>query len=338
MSEMRWDLLKEGITPSCLALFLRCREQFHLHYVEGWRPKQIRDYKEFGVVFHNIQEQYRKERPTFEQITDVVNGYESRPKWKHITTKVKNELELTFGQVEVVADGYYDYWWNEDASKDWLGQEVDIKITEHFDGIGDVELRGRIDAVYRHQKTGKLWILDTKTKSQIRTDLLLDMFSVDLQLSYYMYCLYHMMEEVPAGVILDCVRRPSMKLLQRETLPQHLDRLRADIQKRPEHYFVRLEAAFSKKEITSWRETLESYVREMWNWSQGTSPHFMNPGSLLFNNSKSDFFNAIVNNDYSDLYKVKRSRNESEKANKENFNRSGRGPAKHKTTTAKTKS
>lgn len=315
-----WDLFKHGVSPSGIKTWLKNREEFRLVYCENWASKYSKPYNDFGNAVHAVFEAAAAnptKKPGFDLIKSEIEKWEIEEKKRGtvwIGADRIQELEMTLGKAEVLCAQYFERWHAEDKSHNVFGAEMVFRLPFDVDGV-NIFLNGTWDRVF---ETGKdLVIRDTKTKSQINEGNITDTFVHDIQFNLYLLAYLKENGRLPA-VQIDVIRNPSSKVTKADgSLGVYLSRLTNEVKKDPDHYFMRFTAHFTKSEVLKWAENqLKPILRDMIRWyhaenlrnylpggKEPNSTHYFNPDGLIVNHVRSDFFDAIVNNDYSGLRK-----------------------------------
>lgn len=340
-----WDFWKHGVTSSFLDLFLTCREQTRLAYVQGWAAKGLPLAIEFGTCVHWVLEQcYGHVEPmkrmlsgarAVEQATDMakdmVATYEK--KWRsetiNPTQKQLEQQEMVYGLAEAVLPAYFDRWSgdftgkykyknNTTAPVKWRSLEQVFRRDFFFDDGAGTFLNGRRDGVFEDRRA-RPWVFDTKCLSMINDDDILDTLPHNLQQMLYLWITHEEMVQNkeknpwPAGVIMNVVRRPGQRRLQDETLPVFLERVRKEVSnpKNFDHYFIRYEMAISKGELQHWHDnTLVPILKDVRGWWEGTYPHYETGRNLVTKYGRCGMFLPITKKEFSGCYKRKHVFNE----------------------------
>lgn len=248
-----------------LSKFLVCRERFRLSAVEGWTPKRIKVPLEFGSAFHRCME-HVEGGGRIEHISRVTESYQqSRKKENNLTAEDMQDLERVMGMVEVTYFAYHEYWSTvptfRGSNKKYFDHHLKYKYQEEaFDVVHilpsgrKVRLRGRWDAVFRHPLTKKMVLQENKTKERIDEWAIMEGLKKDLQTQLYLWALFLSEGTYPRHVLYNVIRRCGLRPLQRETLAEFMNRVRNDIDKRPEHYFMRWVVDVDIEDLTHFRD------------------------------------------------------------------------------------
>lgn len=301
-----WSLWTHGVSWSFLEVFLRNRAECDLIHRQGWRQRAIPHFIEFGQVFHHIMERgYRlyKAPPTRRACQEMANGYIIRQAKKGL---IKNRI-ATQEQADlaaVVAHRYFHYY-KTDFSGRWRNLEHRFQMPYVYSDGKVTRINGVIDAEW--YEGDKHWVLDTKTKSELPIEETLDEFPLNFQVNCYALYVLTRDKTPPHGCVLNLVRRPGERMTQKKdgnSRTNFLNRISSNIRDDPKHYFARPSYPLSKKEILDWKKRqLDPIMQELRMWEEGELPTYVNPCGLYVKRRRTDFFDAMVNDDFSMLAK-----------------------------------
>lgn len=234
-----------GITQSIISKWQRCHLACALS-LEGWEHKnqESSPAMEFGNLFHKVLE-INYTRKSFE-IQPVIEKYLNDWTIKNI----KQDYSAMFGvEALVLFNSYMEHYKNRDdkLSVMCVEQVVETKYEHH-------NLRGKIDLVVK-TKDGTYWIMDHKIKSRIDEAGLGLALSFDFQGLFYAMLFELLHPEIRiSGCVHNIIRHTQIK--QTGTLVDFGAKLRDDINKRPEYYFIRNQATYTD-------ELKEQFKREL---------------------------------------------------------------------------
>lgn len=326
-----WDFDRDGITYSLLSRFMVCPERFRLATVEGWSETGISAGLEFGSAFHHCLENQDKDPST------VVSKYttERLAKGKFFGAQ-RDEFEVLMAMVVGMVHAYRVKWRGEDFDRTPVLREAvwDIKYplpipggitfssgdesvsrslaAPYYNGewsVRTIRLRGRFDEVFRSNKSGKLWLLETKTKTDIDHDGISRTLSQDLQTMLYVTAIEHQFQEEVEGVVYNVIRRPSLKFTDKDgTLPNFQERIRTTALEQSDKYFYRWNHTFMDGEVRQWQErTLNPLLTQVALWWDsiradpfdpwGSPLHYQRPFGCydaLASGRRGDFFELLT--------------------------------------------
>jgi len=263
---------QDGVTQGLLACWMTCRQKAR-YVCEHWsRKRSALDNTTFGSLTHEaLSRMYRVEDvPSEDVVTDIVNKvireFEAEYMHRAKASEVE-ELEILGINMEQVLLAYVRRW-----ASDWEGDQwVDTELSFRVKVVG-IPVQGKIDGVVR--RGTKWWVFETKTRSQI-ADNIVRQLAVDFQSQVYGYALEGIRGKRPAGVLYNVVRNPGLKA-GKGNLGGFAERLRADIDSRPDWYFRRFEVVGDKADQAAFAENLKVVLGEFSLWAAGQSPCWRN--------------------------------------------------------------
>jgi hypothetical protein len=207
--------------------------------------------------------------PTEEQVKTYLKKVEKLWETENPKADVKalEQKETSLMLAEITLPPYFEFWRKDLKEMQWQALEEEFKIP-YASTHGNTFLKGKIDGVFT-TKGEKLWLLETKTKSIIREDLMIDTLPIDHQNLFYLSATWEKGGKVPSGCLYNVIRRIGLEQKKTETLGQYKERCKEDIAKRPEFYFLRLEISVGKDEMLDYRKQLMEQVNEFLMWWKG---------------------------------------------------------------------
>jgi len=299
----------QGITQSILLDWLACRYRAQCALKDGYEAKARKTSFRFGSLFHDTLEDLyggirggRYERRNIGAVADLLAARIRAAVAENLRAAGpgddRAEIEDEGPLAEALLGGYLRQWAADDWAREWVDVEGEFDQTFHPEGpTGPAyRLRGKRDAVYL-QKPRKgagapgLWLMETKTKSQISEDDLDLALAFDFQSLFYLLALEEG-DPSPAQPIRGClyniVRKPSLRPYavgarrpKAETRAEFLERIGADIREKPDHYFKRFEIVFPQKVRDEFRAQLAVQLRDFAAWFRGDLPTYRNPTACL---------------------------------------------------------
>lgn len=326
-----WDFDRDGITYSLLSRFMVCPERFRLATVEGWSETGISAGLEFGSAFHHCLECLDKDPSA------VVEKYtrERLAKGKFFGPQ-RDEFEVLMAMVVGMVHAYKVKWRGEDFDRTTVLKEAvwdiqyplpmwnSITFNSNDDSVArglsspsfggaeetrHVRLRGRFDEVFRSNSSGKLWLLETKTKTDIDHDGISRTLSQDLQTMLYVTAIQHQFQEEVEGVVYNVIRRPALKFTDKDgTLPNFQERIRTTALEQSDKYFYRWNHTFLEGEVARWQQqTLNPLLTQVALWWDsiradpfdpwGSPLHYQRPFGCydaLASGRRGDFFELLT--------------------------------------------
>lgn len=287
MNTKFYDYRKDGITQGLLMQFMECREKTKL-FLQGYSPKKISSPAlTFGTIGHKILEgvynavQAKKFRscPGMENLAPYFRAAEKA--WYRDNPTASNEsrriVEASLGIAQATLPLYFKRWWAHDSNKIRFEKiESEFKIPFTLKDGRKTFIRGKQDGTFRNSR---LWLFEHKFKSMINEDTLLDTLVLDFQVNFYLYALFQIHKQYPAGVLYNIIRKTSLERKQEESLKTYVARVEADIKKRTDFYFIRYEVVKTRLDINKFTPELHALITDFCDWYDGSGNHYKNPGS-----------------------------------------------------------
>ena len=283
-----WDLYRDGITYSALSKFFVCRERFRLAYVEGWSEDSPRDALEFGNAFHFCLEQKLK-GDSVERILRDLAGYERKriQQFKRATPASVEEFHRLIAIVAVTFKHYCKRWEREDKRIKFVSAEQTFEVPIEVPSTRRIiKLRGRIDGVIQRDKN--LWIMENKTKSNIDEVGLQQGLAQDMQTMLYAFVASKIHRQPIQGVYYNVIRRCGLsprkgrgKSAVPESMTDFTRRVSADMEDRPEWYFMRWETELEKGDLNRWVDrTLYPSLIQIVKWWESVRDRPFDPWKM----------------------------------------------------------
>jgi hypothetical protein len=290
-----WDFTRDGMTKSSLEVFLRCREQFRLQYVEGWMGKGCNMGFAFGNLLHWLIARFLDKKIKRIPVAEQCGLYHMQWSKEHPTAspRQKETMELAYTYMEALWP-YYVSVYQDDQLKDWVKIEDNFQVP--IKECGTI-VRGIFDGVYR-SNGGTTWIFETKGMSRIDEMDIENTLPFSLQNMLYVAAFWQESGVLPSGICYNVIRRPGQELKKGESFGDFRDRIQADVEKRPDWYFMRWEIEITKKQVETWyHQTLLPMLNDVSQWSRG-GIHYLNPEALVTKYGRCDLFDVMVNDNY----------------------------------------
>lgn len=307
MASKEYNHELDGITQSLTGTFLDCREKAKL-YLDGWIARGTPLPMTYGTFGHGclqfVYENFRKgnisKPPSKTYIEKML-----RRVWKiwreenpRASTRLLQEAEYSMAVHAVVLSHYFRYWDSDFKSVEWLRLEGAFKLPLRMNDKYKTFLRGKMDGVFREEG---LWLFETKFKGLINEADVTDTLNLDLQIYFYTYALWKLLNEVPVGVRYNIVRRPNIYQRKGESLSVFVKRVDTDVEKRPDWYFYRYKVPFTEADLERWIKEFKGIIKDFIRWRQGIGYHYKNPGSCLTRYGRCQYLNACAYGDFSGL-------------------------------------
>lgn len=237
----------EGISQSLLKDYMICPRRFVLaanRYAQPETKNLV-----FGTFFHALLEiHYMEHRPLEKGDAAAFTDAYDFPK---TITAEDAEYMRAVGYVlyEAYAARYRD-----DFKYAIIPEHVfDVKAD------GGYRLRGKMDGIWK--AAPDVWLLETKTKSQIGEEGLQKRLALDWQSLFYMLAYWYENKKMPRGVIYNVVRFPQRSVAG--GYPAFTAALRKDIAAKPDYYFMRWNTEFTMDDIGKFAKELIAKLNEL---------------------------------------------------------------------------
>ena len=321
----RWDLERDGLSSSLIALFLQCPEQFRLEVCSGYKPISEPIYFAFGQCFHwMLQRAYAKSAPP-RNLWIKTNLKKYHIEWLAWAVapsqKRLEQQELVYGLVSIVLPEYFMRWAGDWPGLDyptkhaitrpdgWLSLEssrtVHLEIATDRGRLLHVPIRIKTDGVFESSRGGTRYNMDHKCQSVIMEDDILAAMPSDFQQLLYCWALTKAGIKRVKGCQKNIIRRPANRRKQNESLVDFLSRIAEGINKKTwDYYFMRHELEFSKGGLAEFEtKVLVPVVRLIWMWWTGKIDHWQNPTNLITKYGRVPTFDLIVNGNTRNMVK-----------------------------------
>jgi hypothetical protein len=257
----------DGVTFSLLSRYLVCKERFRLLAIDALAPADDFNHKiEYGNMWHVCEEAVAGD-------FDYSWAYALRKYAEGLVKKYRMASEQVEKWYQVCLkqfDTYLGYWKDhpDETEKEVLGEEVSFRIPYQLPSGRVVYLRGKFDSV--DVIDGQLWLMEHKTKGDIKEAMMQRQLKFDLQTMLYLLALRQLLlftgfghaptdalaerlgSRPIAGIRYNVVRRPlsggkgnivqhkpTKSNPQGETAAQFYDRLQEYFKEEPAHFFMR---------------------------------------------------------------------------------------------------
>ncbi len=314
-----YDPVKHGVSQTSLYKFMACRKLCDIELRQGWEVKGVKAGMTYGTIVHGCLEYAYRDimskklttLPTLKQIRKYVNriAMEWRKENPRCGKYGFEVLETSCLFAESVLPVYFDYWKKDLQLIRW--EELEGYFREpyriqngQYAGI-KIPIIGKKDGQYR-SRAKDLWLFETKSKSRVDEETLLRTLVFELQVNVYLWALKTTSGEIPAGVLYNIVRRPGLKLKQKESLKQFATRCVKDVLARPDFYFYRYEISFTEEDILKWELEFDGLMSDFYGWYIGNLRTYKNTGHCENKYGKCEAIAICSDGDYSRFTKRQR--------------------------------
>lgn len=302
----KWE---DGLTQSFINSWLQCTETTRLRYLEGWKPRKKSPWFEFGTVFHYCIEQafnyfVPKNLPYHPEVSQLqikqwIAKYEREEKnpLEQITSDEIEQAELIYLLAEKLLPIYFRLH-QADFNNEVIYNETKFDLTENGD-----RFRGKIDLGWKEKSNGSFWLLDTKCLSVIQPEVISGTMQHDIQCMLYLWAAATLKQN-PKGIIYNVIRRPAHYRRKDESIDEFTSRIAVEAQSKPDHFFMRFRLEITPEEVQTWYENeLSKITDDICAWSSNPKKRsYINPNALVTKYGKSQYFDLLTKQDYSNYY------------------------------------
>jgi len=245
-----WSLYGDGpncgLSQSMIQKFIVCRERFRIRYVEGLAAPGSKECLDFGTIFHKAWELHSMGASNTKIISEL-------KKFSTKKGKRSKQFDPMLCSIAIaMLPLYMDYCKNDTKDFEFIAAEQSFNMKYQTPIGKEIYLKGRRDADM--VRNGKLWLKENKTKSRIVPEQLAQTLPYFVQPGLYLLSLQKEYPEYEiGGFIYDIVRKPGLKRKAKETEVAYLNRIKKDIEDRPEHYFLMLEVLMDEVHLADWK-------------------------------------------------------------------------------------
>lgn len=318
LSKERYDPERDGVSPTILSVWKMCREKARLRLL-GWTARRGTASQVFGTVVHAVLERVYgaiqsgkigtiPSPKIVKQVCATVEQMWRRDNPKADATTLQ-DMEMVMLLTEAIMPIYFTFWHRDLTKMDWfhLEQYIGNEAVNRAFGRHASHLRGKMDGAFRITGTSKrLWLFETKTKSRLGEQgesNLIDILPQECQTTLYLGALQDANRgEVPAGVLLNIIRRPNFQLKKGESMKAFTARLVTDIQKRPDYYFIRIRMEVDRAELVTQRSRTDAMFTDFLNWYHGEAPHYHNSDACENKYGTCEFLRICARKDFTGMY------------------------------------
>ncbi len=312
-----YDMEEDGLTQSLMSMWLSCRQKARL-YLQGWDSKYHKEALIDGNIGHGVLEyaytDIMKKKLAAPPSERWARSYSTRvqEQWykenARPSMEVREMVEKACAVMDVMLPLYFDYWRNDFDKKKWVSLEEKFTLPIEVGQGGNkvtIPMRGKKDGTFLTSKG--IWLFETKFKAMIDEFGMSETLSFETQVMLYLTQTWASLpdRQTPRGCLYNVIRRPGTKRKVKESIPDFAKRIKADVEKRPEFYFTRLESPTTPQDLKAFRAELEDMVLDMYLWWRGARPHYKNTYSCMGKYGKCQYLPVCARKDYTSLAKRK---------------------------------
>ena len=189
--------------------FKTCRLAHHFQYVLGWQPKKTNSKLSTGIAFHEVMEVLYQGGSEADMRQRLAEWEEAR--WAELVAVGEQEdivERAMFGQqselVLAMVDNYLDWLEETGADEEYETVSVEEKLLVEVPGAATL-MPCKLDLLQRSKVTGRLRIVDFKTRDKFYTDT--TAYQLAEQNGNYMLAVFAVYGEWPAEMVYREVRK-----------------------------------------------------------------------------------------------------------------------------------
>ncbi len=242
---------KQGVTISLLNLWLSCEVAARMLQKGYYWPSKGKSQVQGSVIHHGLDHFYtgfmngtvsgidqileETQHPMF-----LLKKFDEDFNKEYLESDVETQIEYqtAYGVGAALVPEYFKYW-NKDFDRkkiQWLEIERKAKFIHKATGI---PIRMKRDGAFKKLDTGTFHLFESKSKDKFNETQLVNHASRNMQNLTYLLGMQDEYHHTPSGILLNVVRRPQLRIKQKETLQAFVIRFRDDIRDRPDFYFIR---------------------------------------------------------------------------------------------------
>jgi len=251
--------------------------------------------------------------PLAGKILQLVKEYEEiwiNEQGGDFSTRQQETWDEVYILAEAICLTYFEIY-RKDFKNTWEFTEKDFSVPYTFPAYGGdqitTKLRGKIDGGFKDASTGRIWLIDHKTKAMINIDAIKAVLPYDTQCMLYMLAWQKQTGTFPAGIIYNIIRTPQSKPKQGESKQDFIERFRLTVQKDPDHYFYRVRFQVCPEELTQWEnDWLVPNLKEIQAWfDSGCTSKTLNPDALETKYGLSPYYQLLTTGSTMNYYRRK---------------------------------
>ncbi len=273
----KYDVFKDGVTQSLLNTFFDCEKKAR-YYLRGLKSNSDGSSKSirFGNMWHDLQEYTLNARSNhlfmnfndlnkvFVDICDKVWEDRHAEHYNLLSPDKQKEYELDWKIVVNMTYEYFDKYQKDFVNHLMLKAEIEIKNFE----LKGIPVRGKLDGTMLDLATFKTTLFEHKTKSRFDISAIQLALPNNFQVLFYLMCMNA--KGTPCNnVIYNIIRKPLLVMSKNESIAEYIERVDADVKKRPDFYFIRLEQYYSPEKIAEFRKIIEAKIGTFGMWVNG---------------------------------------------------------------------
>jgi len=229
------EAIEDGFTQSEIDTLNECGYKWYLAYALRVKGVEFDHNFLFGSAWHEFQAAYWK---TGGKVASLQKAVVERDPEMVMTTEDEAWFEFIDDKLKVLAEEYINFFRDKDfvLGAEVLSVEEIFELSVEFNGM-EIVLKGRQDLKRKQYKKPEIW--DHKTSQNISEGQDRG-WGFRFQFMFYLWVDRQLNPEHKTNtLIVNRMRKPSIRLKQGELVGQYLQRLHQDIASDPSKYFNR---------------------------------------------------------------------------------------------------
>lgn len=213
--------------------------------------------RDFGTYVHDLLEIHAK--TGISDISILVQKYGTKAK-----RRCPKLPQFDKDVAQVLLNRYF--WFYSGTNYRYIHAEDKFNVPYQVRGYRKVNLLGRFDEII-DMGDGTIGIQENKTKKTINYDLLESTIPYNLQTMMYAIAAQLKYKKRVSKIIYNVIRRPAHSQSKKETYQEFIERLDAEMEAKPKHFFYRVEYPLSQQVLDQWkRRTFDPLLVSLIQW------------------------------------------------------------------------
>jgi hypothetical protein len=258
LSSLLYTAFEEGCTQSEMTTLDNCATLWFWKYGLMLRKKVGFSWPlVYGSAMHDVWEQMYATQGKRWSIPDLGDYI---PKGTSLTLQQQADRAYWQGVLEIQAECYAIKYKDDFIAFKTDKVELIVDITIMFEGV-PIRLKGMVDlTVCNVASGGRMWMLDHKTTRDLQLSTVMG-WDFRFQFMFYLYILYKWEEQNGqenkyAGYYINAMKKPTIKVRQKDTLQDFFERLRNEMLMEPEKYFYRQQLLMNKQSLDYFEQNI----------------------------------------------------------------------------------
>jgi len=249
-----FSLEKVGITQSLMGMFIDCPRSFLLAINKYYSDSANKNFS-FGRIIHFVLDKIYS-TGLKNEVKKFLSDYKKENKEKIIGIDIET-LQNDINMAQIILTEYIKYYPEDFKNKKFIDVEKEGSCI-----INGFKINYKIDGKFKDKKRKSIYLKEHKTKSKVVENTICRILTFNFQNLIYLNCEEQSTNKKIDGTLFNIIRKPQIKRKISETEVEFYKRLKEDVKKRPEFYFIRYEIPYTeatkKESIEELKEVLEN--------------------------------------------------------------------------------